>query len=100
MLQLAGLAVAMGNARDSVKVCTDRTTLTNEQDGVAVAIEMAILSTIRLTEIPLDQMNARAKHALMGNLGIQYTYAPGHKGREAGRRHNDRRHRQDIHGSL
>ena len=75
MLQLAGLAVAMGNARDSVKVCTDRTTLTNEQDGVAVAIEMAILSTIRLTEIPLDQMNARAKHALMGNLGIQYTYA-------------------------
>ncbi|HJA87268.1 MAG TPA: Cof-type HAD-IIB family hydrolase [Candidatus Parabacteroides intestinavium] len=75
MLQLAGLAVAMGNARDSVKVCTDQTTLTNEQDGVAVAIEMAILSTIRLTEIPLDQMNARAKHALMGNLGIQYTYA-------------------------
>ena len=75
MMQLAGLAVAMGNARDSVKVCTDRTTLTNEQDGVAVAIEMAILSTIRSTEIPLDQLNARAKHALMGNLGIQYTYA-------------------------
>lgn len=75
MLQLAGLAVAMGNARDSVKVCTDQTTLTNEQDGVAVAIETAILSTIRPTEIPLDQMNARAKHALMGNLGIQYTYA-------------------------
>ena len=75
MMQLAGLAVAMGNARDSVKVCTDRTTLTNEQDGVAVAIEMAILSAIRPTEIPLDQLNARAKHALMGNLGIQYTYA-------------------------
>ena len=75
MLQLAGLAVAMGNARDSVKVCTDQTTLTNEQDGVAVAIETAILSTIRPTEIPLDQLNARAKHALMGNLGIQYTYA-------------------------
>ena len=65
----------MGNARDSVKVCTDQTTLTNEQDGVAVAIETAILSTIRPTEIPLDQLNARAKHALMGNLGIQYTYA-------------------------
>ena len=27
------------------------------------------------TEVPLDQLNARAKHALMGNLGIQYTYA-------------------------
>ena len=25
--------------------------------------------------VPLDQLNARAKHALMGNLGIQYTYA-------------------------
>ncbi len=75
MLQLAGLAVAMGNARDSVKRCADVTTLTNEQDGVALAIETAILSTLRATEIPLDQLNARAKHALMGNLGIQYTYA-------------------------
>ena len=44
-------------------------------DGVAVAIEKAILATIKPTEVPLDQLNARAKHALMGNLGIQYTYA-------------------------
>ena len=35
----------------------------------------AILATIKPTEVPLDQLNARAKHALMGNLGIQYTYA-------------------------
>mgnify|MGYP001442090423 CR=1 FL=1 len=41
----------------------------------AVAIEKAILATIKPTEVPLDQLNARAKHALMGNLGIQYTYA-------------------------
>ena len=68
MLQLAGTGVAMGNARDSVKACADFTTLSNNMDGVAVAIE-------KPTEVPLDQLNARAKHALMGNLGIQYTYA-------------------------
>ena len=75
MLQLAGLSVAMGNARDSVKACADFTTLPNNMEGAAVAIEKAILATIKPTEIPLDQLNARAKHALMGNLGIQYTYA-------------------------
>ena len=71
MLQLAGTGVAMGNARDSVKACADFTTLPNNMEGVAAAI----LATIKPTEVPLDQLNARAKHALMGNLGIQYTYA-------------------------
>lgn len=65
----------MGNACDSVKACADFTTLPNNMEGVAVAIEKAILATIKPTEVPLDQLNARAKHALMGNLGIQYTYA-------------------------
>lgn len=75
MLQLAGTSIAMGNARDSVKACADFTTLPNTMDGVAIAIETAILSTIKPAEVPLEQLNARAKHALMGNLGIQYTYA-------------------------
>ena len=75
MIQLAGTGVAMGNARDSVKVCADFTTLPNTMDGVAVAVEKAILAAIKPSEIPLDQLNARARHALMGNLGIQYTYA-------------------------
>lgn len=30
---------------------------------------------VRTTAIPLDQWNGQASHALMGNLGIQYTYA-------------------------
>ena len=47
----------------------------NEEDGVAVAVEKAIISEVRVAEIPLDQLNAQARHALMGNLGIQYTYA-------------------------
>ncbi|MDO4756917.1 MAG: HAD-IIB family hydrolase, partial [Parabacteroides sp.] len=75
MLQLAGLSIAMGNAVDSVKACVDKTTLSNQDDGVAMAVQRAILSEIHPTEIPLDQLNMRAKHALMGNLGIQYTYA-------------------------
>lgn len=75
MLQLAGLSVAMGNARDSVKACADVMTLSNDQEGVALAIEGAILASIKLNEIPLDLLNAQAGHSLMGHLGIQYTYA-------------------------
>lgn len=75
MLQLAGLGVAMGNSPDSVKRCADSITLTNEEDGVAVAVEKAILSEVRISDVPLDALNAQAKSTLMGNLGIQYTYA-------------------------
>lgn len=75
MLQLAGTSIAMGNASDSVKACADHTTSTNNQDGVAIAVEQTILSAIKPAEVPLEQLNARAQHALMGNLGIQYTYA-------------------------
>ena len=75
MIQLAGLGVAMGHSQDSVKVCADYVTASNEEDGVAVAVEKAIIAEVRAAEIPLDQLNAQARHALMGNLGIQYTYA-------------------------
>lgn len=74
MIQLAGMGVAMGNSVDSVKICADYTTDTNGNDGVAQAVEKLILADIRATQVPLDQLNAQAKHALMGNLGIQYTY--------------------------
>lgn len=75
MLQMAGLGIAMGNAPDSVKRCVDYATLSNEEDGVAVAVEKAILAEVRISEIPLDAMNEQAKSTLMGNLGIQYTFA-------------------------
>ena len=42
---------------------------------MALAVEKAIIAEVRAAEIPLDQLNAQARHALMGNLGIQYTYA-------------------------
>jgi Cof subfamily protein (haloacid dehalogenase superfamily) len=75
MIQSAGFGIAMGNAQESVKACADYVTLTNDEDGVAVAIEKIIISEIHPAEIPLEQLNESAKHALMGNLGIQYTYA-------------------------
>ena len=75
MLQLAGMGVAMGHSQDSVKVCADYVTASNEEDGVALAGEKLILAEVRAAEVPLDLLNERARHALMGNLGIQYTYA-------------------------
>ena len=75
MLQLAGMGIAMGHSQDSVKVCADYVTASNEEDGVAQAVEKMILAEVHAAESPLDVLNARARHALMGNLGIQYTYA-------------------------
>jgi Cof subfamily protein (haloacid dehalogenase superfamily) len=75
MIQLAGLGVAMGNAQESVKACADHVTDSNGADGVATAVEKHILSAIHPSAVPLAQLNAQGRHALMGNLGIQYTYA-------------------------
>ena len=75
MIQLAGLGVAMGNAKDSVKACADYVTESNDKNGVALVVEKYILSAVRATEIPLDQINMMGRHALVGNLGIQFTYA-------------------------
>ena len=75
MLQLAGMGIAMGHSQDSVKVCADYVTASNEEDGVALDVEKLILAEVRAAEVPLDLLNERARHALMGNLGIQYTYA-------------------------
>lgn len=58
-----------------MKACADFVTLSNQEDGVAIAVEKAILAEVRAADVPLDELNARARHALMGNLGIQYTYA-------------------------
>ncbi|MDR2121173.1 MAG: Cof-type HAD-IIB family hydrolase [Tannerella sp.] len=75
MIQIAGLGVAMENARISVRRCADYVTGSNDNDGVATVVENRILANIRPAEIPLAELNARAKDALMGHLGIQYTYA-------------------------
>lgn len=43
MIRAAGLGVAMGNALEEVKACADYVTDTNENDGVAKAIEKFVL---------------------------------------------------------
>ena len=75
MLQVAGMGIAMGNAPDSVKRCADHITLSNNEDGVAVAVENLILEEIRNAGVPLEVLNEQSKSTLMGNLGIQYTFA-------------------------
>jgi Cof subfamily protein (haloacid dehalogenase superfamily) len=44
MLEFAGVAVAMGNAIDAVKAVADHVTTSNNEDGVAIAIERYALS--------------------------------------------------------
>lgn len=43
MIQFAGLGVAMGNSHDEVKSAADYVTLSNAEDGVAVALEKLVL---------------------------------------------------------
>ncbi len=45
MLELAGLGVAMGNANDHVKSVANVTTKSNDEDGVAEAVEKYVLKT-------------------------------------------------------
>ena len=47
MLQLAGLGIAMGNAHEEVQAAADYITLSNAEDGVAVAIEDLVLPALR-----------------------------------------------------
>ena len=44
MLEAAGVGVAMGNGLDIAKSAADRITLTNDEDGVADAIERLIFN--------------------------------------------------------
>lgn len=79
MIQMAGVGIAMGNACQEVKSCADYTTLTNDEDGLAFAIEKAFEEEKQAPEedmeVPVDVLNAQNKNTLMGNLGMQYTFA-------------------------
>lgn len=75
MIQMAGTGIAMGNATEGVRRCADFTTLTNDEDGAALAIERAIVAEVQATEIPIDALNAQSKDTLMGTLDIVYTFA-------------------------
>jgi uncharacterized protein (TIGR00369 family) len=74
MLQLAGTGIAMKNAQDSVKACADHITESNDNDGVALAVQTHIIAKVRPADISPDTLNAGSHDTLMGSLGIQYTY--------------------------
>jgi uncharacterized protein (TIGR00369 family) len=44
-------------------------------DEAVQAVEEQIIAKIQPADVPLDQLNIRSKHTLMGNLGIRYTCA-------------------------
>ncbi len=46
MLELAGIGIAMGNASDHVKSVANVTTKTNDEDGVAEAVEKYVLNPL------------------------------------------------------
>ena len=75
MLQLAGMGVAMGHSQDSVKVCADYVTASNEEDGVALAVEKLILAEVRAAEVPLDLLNERARLHGGATLALAETVA-------------------------
>ena len=101
MIQMAGTGIAMANAVESVRRCADYITLSNDEDGAAVAIEKAIMAEVQMTEIPIDALNLQSKDTLMGNLGIQYTIAS--PDREEATMPVDHRNRQPfgiLHGGA
>ena len=44
MLRASGMAVAMGNAADKLKIVADYVTLSNDEDGVAYAVEKLLFA--------------------------------------------------------
>ncbi|MDE5561343.1 MAG: Cof-type HAD-IIB family hydrolase [Bacteroidaceae bacterium] len=83
MLQMAGTGIAMGNAPEEVKRCADYTTLSNDEDGAALAIARAFEEEQDKPEddqeVPVDVLNAQNRNTLMGALGMQYTFASPHR---------------------
>ena len=44
MLEYAGIGIAMGNAVDEVKAIADFITISNDEDGIAIALEQLLYS--------------------------------------------------------
>ena len=44
MLEYSGIGIAMGNAVDEVKAIADFITISNDEDGIAIALEQLLYS--------------------------------------------------------
>lgn len=63
MLELAGIGVAMGNANDHIKSVANVTTKSNDEDGVAAAVEQYVLNPLRAAqeETPTPQSPSKVE---------------------------------------
>jgi len=61
MLQLAGIGVAMGNANPKLKAVADATVASNDEDGVAEAVEKFVLKAPVVAEKPTEATKPEAK---------------------------------------
>ena len=82
MIQMAGTGVAMANATEGVRRCADFTTLSNDEDGAALAIERAIVQDVRVADIPIDAMNAQIPYGAYDIVAIDTVITVG-KGQTA-----------------
>jgi Cof subfamily protein (haloacid dehalogenase superfamily) len=61
MIQLAGIGVAVGNASPKLKAVADATVATNDDSGVAEAVEKFVLKAPVVTEKPVESVKAEVK---------------------------------------
>ena len=75
VLQMAGMGIAMANARQSVQACADQVTASCDEDGVALAIEKAMIAPMQSSQVPLEELKKNSGSSLIGHLGISFTFA-------------------------
>ncbi len=73
MIQMAGMGVAVANAREAVKACADYITLSNDDNGVAHLIEKYIRRDLEDVPFTVDDVNSIIPGTLMDSLGIRCT---------------------------
>ena len=74
MLQLAGQSVAMGNAVESVRSCSDIITDTNDNDGIAQIIDSYITGYHKPDQQTLEDINRHMENSMISYLGISITF--------------------------
>ncbi|MFA6831206.1 MAG: hotdog fold thioesterase [Bacteroidaceae bacterium] len=70
MIEYAGLGVAMADAPEQIKACSDYVTVNKEKHGVAHLIEKFILRD-EITKKNIDDFNHEMENSMVSNLGIK-----------------------------
>ncbi len=70
IIEYAGLGVAMADASEQIKACSDYITLGKNKNGVAHLIEKFILRD-EITKKNIDDFNREMENSMVSNLGIK-----------------------------